>query len=82
MTDPNRYLPPTDAELRILQVLWRQGTATAREVHDVLSGRAATRPRAPTSTAAGMRRGVARAIAPMPTVRVASASVAGLLATA
>lgn len=28
---------PTDAELAILGVLWRQGPATVREVHDALS---------------------------------------------
>ena len=28
---------PTDAELAILRVLWQQGPATVRQVHDVLS---------------------------------------------
>ncbi len=28
---------PTDAELEILSVLWRLGSSTVREVHDVLS---------------------------------------------
>jgi BlaI family transcriptional regulator, penicillinase repressor len=30
---------PTEAELAILQVLWRQGPATVREVHEALSHR-------------------------------------------
>lgn len=47
MANPHPHLPPTDAELRILQVLWRQGPATARDVHDVL---AAERPAAYTTT--------------------------------
>ena len=34
MTKPPR---PTDAELAILRVLWDQGTATVRQVHEVLS---------------------------------------------
>lgn len=34
MTKPPR---PTDAELAILRVLWDQGSATVRQVHDVLS---------------------------------------------
>jgi predicted transcriptional regulator len=34
MTKPPR---PTDAELAILRVLWDQGAATVRQVHDVLS---------------------------------------------
>ena len=38
---------PTDGELRILQVLWRRGPATARDVHEVL---AAERPTAYTTT--------------------------------
>lgn len=29
-------MTPTDAELQILQVLWRRGPSTVREVHDVL----------------------------------------------
>lgn len=33
MSDPRR---PTDAELRILQVLWERGQATVREVHEAL----------------------------------------------
>jgi predicted transcriptional regulator len=34
MTKPPR---PTDAELAILRVLWDQGAATVRQVHEVLS---------------------------------------------
>lgn len=34
MTKPPR---PTDAELAILRVLWAQGAATVRQVHEVLS---------------------------------------------
>lgn len=33
---------PTDAELEILNVLWRRGAATVREVHDELGARKAT----------------------------------------
>jgi BlaI family transcriptional regulator, penicillinase repressor len=39
MTSPRRNRPkalPTSAELDILAVLWRLGTATVREVHDEL----------------------------------------------
>lgn len=32
---------PTDAELQILQVLWKRGPSTVREVHDELGGKAA-----------------------------------------
>ena len=38
---------PTDAELRILQVLWSRGPSTVREVHDVV---AAERPAGYTTT--------------------------------
>ena len=38
---------PTDAELRILRVLWKRGPATVRDVHDVL---AAERPAGYTTT--------------------------------
>jgi predicted transcriptional regulator len=35
----NKHLPrPTDAELDILQVLWRTGAATVREIHNKLGG--------------------------------------------
>ena len=37
MSDPRR---PTDAELRILQVLWERGQATVREVHEALEAHA------------------------------------------
>lgn len=34
---PGKSLPrPTDAELEILNVLWKRGPSTVREVHDVL----------------------------------------------
>jgi predicted transcriptional regulator len=33
---------PTDAELGILNVLWRRGPSTVREVHEHLSGKKAT----------------------------------------
>ena len=36
MNEP-RNLKPTESELEILQVLWAKGTATVREVHEVLS---------------------------------------------
>ena len=29
--------PPTDAELEVLQVLWRLGPSTVREVHDAIA---------------------------------------------
>ena len=38
---------PTDAELRILRVLWQRGPSTVREVHEVLG---AERPTAYTTT--------------------------------
>jgi predicted transcriptional regulator len=33
---PNRLPQPTPAELEILQVLWRQGPGTVRDVHEAL----------------------------------------------
>jgi BlaI family transcriptional regulator, penicillinase repressor len=39
--------PPTDAELRILRVLWRRGPSTVRDVHEILT---AERPAAYTTT--------------------------------
>ena len=42
---PPKPLPPprpTDAELNILRVLWRLGTATVRQVQSALGGEAAT----------------------------------------
>jgi len=35
----SRFRLPTDAELRILQVLWGRGSGTVREVHEALSDR-------------------------------------------
>ena len=32
-----KYIKPTESELEILQVLWRKGLATVREVHEELS---------------------------------------------
>ncbi|WP_298298402.1 BlaI/MecI/CopY family transcriptional regulator [Hydrotalea sp.] len=32
-----KKLKPTESELEILQVLWQKGSATVREVHEVLS---------------------------------------------
>lgn len=32
-----KYIRPTESELEILQVLWRNGLATVREVHEELS---------------------------------------------
>lgn len=38
MTQPDTPLKkPTEAELEILRVLWDKGTATVRDVHDVLN---------------------------------------------
>lgn len=34
--------PPTDAELRILRVLWRRGPSTVRDVHEVLAAQRLT----------------------------------------
>ena len=45
--DRNGAPVPTEAELRILQVLWKRGPSTVREVHDVV---AAERPAAYTTT--------------------------------
>lgn len=39
MTKRGQPARPTDAELEILNVLWRRGAATVREVHEVLSAR-------------------------------------------
>ena len=36
MADP-KQLKPTESELTILRVLWDKGTATVREVHEILS---------------------------------------------
>jgi predicted transcriptional regulator len=36
---PNRPPQPTPAELEILQVLWRQGPCTVRDVHEALRDR-------------------------------------------
>jgi predicted transcriptional regulator len=36
MPAPNRLPQPTPAELEILQVLWRQGPCTVRDVHEAL----------------------------------------------
>ena len=49
MTPNDRRGPPvpTDAELRILQVLWTRGPSTVRDVHDVV---AAERPAGYTTT--------------------------------
>ena len=33
----SKQTKPTESELEILQVLWKNGTATVREVHEVLS---------------------------------------------
>ena len=32
-----RYIKPTESELEILQVLWKRGLATVRDVHEELS---------------------------------------------
>ncbi|HEX5113023.1 MAG TPA: BlaI/MecI/CopY family transcriptional regulator [Saprospiraceae bacterium] len=32
-----RYIKPTESELEILQVLWKKGLATVRDVHEELS---------------------------------------------
>ena len=39
--------PPTDAELRILRVLWQRGPSTVRDVHEILTDE---RPAAYTTT--------------------------------
>ena len=39
MTKRGQPARPTDAELEILNVLWRRGAATVREVHEVLGAR-------------------------------------------
>jgi predicted transcriptional regulator len=47
MTPDRRDSGPTDAELRILRVLWAKGPTTVRDVHEVLN---AERPAAYTTT--------------------------------
>jgi BlaI family transcriptional regulator, penicillinase repressor len=47
MTAKQRDPAPTDAELRILRVLWSRGPSTVRDVHEVLS---AERPAGYTTT--------------------------------
>ncbi|NTS41508.1 MAG: BlaI/MecI/CopY family transcriptional regulator [Chitinophagaceae bacterium] len=32
-----KYVKPTESELEILQILWRNGTATVRDVHEELA---------------------------------------------
>src|SRR5215204_2022309 len=32
-----KYIKPTESELEILQILWQNGTATVRDVHEVLA---------------------------------------------
>ena len=38
MTNNNPYIKPTESELEILQVLWNEGKATVRKVHEALAG--------------------------------------------
>ncbi len=38
MKNPTPTRHPSDGELRILQVLWRNGPSTARDVHNALDG--------------------------------------------
>lgn len=47
MTPERKDTVPTDAELRILRVLWAKGPATVRDVHEVLN---AERPAGYTTT--------------------------------
>jgi predicted transcriptional regulator len=47
MTADRKDVVPTDAEIRILRVLWAKGPTTVRDVHDVLN---AERPTAYTTT--------------------------------
>ena len=47
MTPDRKDTVPTDAELRILRVLWAKGRASVRDVHEVLN---AERPAAYTTT--------------------------------
>jgi predicted transcriptional regulator len=42
MAQRTRIPRPTEAELAILQVLWRHGPSTVRRVHDVLSAEKST----------------------------------------
>ncbi len=42
MDESNVTLRPTNSELSILQVLWRMGSATVREVFDKLAGKRET----------------------------------------
>lgn len=34
---PPKYVKPTESELEILQILWKNGTATVRDVHEELA---------------------------------------------
>jgi BlaI family penicillinase repressor len=42
MPNPAPTPQPTEAELKILGVIWEQGTTTVREVHNILSARSDT----------------------------------------
>lgn len=33
----SKYIKPTESELEILQILWQNGTATVRDVHEILA---------------------------------------------
>jgi len=41
MSDLKKY-QPTESELEILQILWEKGSATVREVHDIMENRKET----------------------------------------
>ncbi len=38
MANSDQYIKPTESELEILQVLWSEGNATVRKVHEAMAG--------------------------------------------
>jgi BlaI family transcriptional regulator, penicillinase repressor len=38
MLNSEHYIKPTESELEILQVLWSEGNATVRKVHEAMAG--------------------------------------------
>jgi predicted transcriptional regulator len=38
MANSEHYIKPTESELEILQVLWSEGNATVRKVHEAMAG--------------------------------------------
>jgi BlaI family penicillinase repressor len=36
---PEHQIKPTDSELEILQIIWKRGPSTVRQIHDILSAK-------------------------------------------